>query len=157
MTFFEPRFFLLKTYFINSLLFSMRLLSNESTGGSIPARSKFGPLALALIIQGGLLGLAVFVVVLVPEFREDPEFVTKKKIYLPQKELEHKVALAAFQNAASSPMQIERISTAALLPDALPCCLICHRVRLIRLSKTLQPYSRMPCLGSRVFWVPCRV
>jgi len=120
MTFFERRFFLLKTYFINSLLFSMRLLLNESTGGSIPARSKFGPLALALIIQGGLLGLAVFVVVLVPEFREDPEFVTKKKIYLPQKELEHKVALAAFQNAASSPMQIERMSTTALLPDALP-------------------------------------
>jgi hypothetical protein len=98
----------------------MRLLSKESTRESKPRRSKFGPLVLALLIQGGLLCLAVFVVVLVPEFREDPEFVAKKKIYLPQKELEHKVALAEFQNAASSPMQMERISTAALLPDALP-------------------------------------
>jgi hypothetical protein len=98
----------------------MRLLSKESTNESKTRRSKFGPLVLALLIQGGLLFVAVFVVVLVPEFRDDPEFVAKKKIYLPQKELEHKVALAAFQNAASSPMQLERISTAALLPDAMP-------------------------------------
>jgi hypothetical protein len=98
----------------------MRLPSKESTRESKPRRSKFGPLVLALLIQGGLLCLAVFVVVLVPEFRSDPEFVAKKKIYLPQKELEHKVALAAFQNAASSPMQMERISTAALLPDSMP-------------------------------------
>jgi hypothetical protein len=83
-------------------------------------RSKLGPLLLALLIQVGLLLIAVFVVVLVPEFKSDPEFVAKKKIYLPQKELEHRVAVAEFQNAASSPMQMERISTAALLPDALP-------------------------------------
>lgn len=98
----------------------MRLLAKESTTESKPRRSKFGPLVLALLIQGGLLCLAVFVVVLIPEFHSDPEFVAKKKIYLPQKELEHKVALAEFQNAASSPMQLERISTAALLPDAMP-------------------------------------
>lgn len=98
----------------------MRLRSKESSAESQPRRSKFGPLVLALLIQGGLLFVAVFVVVLVPEFRDDPEFVAKKKIYLPQKELEHKVALAEFQNAASSPMQLERISTAALLPDAMP-------------------------------------
>ncbi len=72
------------------------------------------------MIQAGLLFVAVFVVVLVPEFKSDPEFVARKKIYLPQKELEHKVALAEFQNAASSPMQMERIRTSALLPDALP-------------------------------------
>ena len=98
----------------------MRLRSKESSDESQPRRSKFGPLVLALLIQGGLLFVAVFVVVLVPEFRDDPEFVAKKKIYLPQKELEHMVALAEFQNAASSPMQLERISTAALLPDAMP-------------------------------------
>ena len=67
-----------------------------------------------------MLCMAVFVVVLVPDAKPDSAFVARKKIYLPQKELEHKVALAAFQNAASSPMQIERISTAALLPDAIP-------------------------------------
>jgi len=111
---------LLFTYLFSSLTYCMRLLAKESATGSKPRRSKFGPLLLALLIQGVLLGLAVFVVVLVPEFRSDPEFVAKKKIYLPQKELQHQVALAAFQNAASSPLQMERISTAALLPDALP-------------------------------------
>ena len=83
-------------------------------------RSKSGPLLLALLIQAVLLCIAVFVVVLVPDTKPNSAFVVKKKLYLPQKELEHKVALAAFQNAASSPMQIERISTAALLPDAMP-------------------------------------
>ncbi|HBR92929.1 MAG TPA: hypothetical protein DEA90_02065 [Opitutae bacterium] len=92
----------------------------HSSAESAPKRSKLGPLALALLIQVGLLFLAVFVVVLVPEFKSDPEFVARKKIYLPQKELEHKVALAEFQNAASSPMQLERISTQALLPDSMP-------------------------------------
>jgi hypothetical protein len=77
-------------------------------------------MALAILFQVGLLLLAVFVVVLVPEFKTDPEFVARKKIYLPQKELEHKVALAEFQNAASSPLQLERLSTQALLPDSLP-------------------------------------
>lgn len=94
--------------------------SANSSTETAPKRSKIGPLALALLIQLGLLFLAVFVVVLVPEFKSDPEFVARKKIYLPQKELEHKVALAEFQNAASSPMQMERISTQALLPEAMP-------------------------------------
>lgn len=75
---------------------------------------------MALLIQAVVLFIALFVVVLVPSFDQDPEFIAKKKIYLPQKELEHKVALAEFQNAASSPMQMERISTSALLPDSMP-------------------------------------
>ncbi|MGJ8637976.1 MAG: hypothetical protein ACSHYA_01165 [Opitutaceae bacterium] len=94
--------------------------SSPESALKLPRRSKIGPLALALMIQAGLLFVAVFVVVLVPEFKDDPEFVARKKIYLPQKELEHKVALAEFQNAASSPMQMERISTSALLPDSMP-------------------------------------
>ncbi|PXA03171.1 hypothetical protein DDZ13_13180 [Coraliomargarita sinensis] len=98
----------------------MQSTSAETSIESRPKRSKLGPLALAIILQVGLLFLAVFVVVLVPEFKSDPEFVARKKIYLPQKELEHKVAVAEFQNAASSPMQLERISTQALLPDSLP-------------------------------------
>jgi hypothetical protein len=98
----------------------MQSASTHSPTEAAPKRSKLGPLALALLIQVGVLFLAVFVVVLVPEFKSDPEFVARKKIYLPQKELEHKVALAEFQNAASSPMQLERISTQALLPDAMP-------------------------------------
>lgn len=83
-------------------------------------QSKFGPLALAFIIQAVILCIAVFIVVLAPDAETNSAFVAKKKLYLPQKELEHKVALAAFQNATSSPMRIERISTAALLPDSMP-------------------------------------
>jgi hypothetical protein len=98
----------------------MQPASANSSNENIAKRSKIGPLALALCIQVGLLFFAVFVVVLVPEFKSDPEFVARKKIYLPQKQLEHKVALAEFQNAASSPMQLERISTQALLPDNMP-------------------------------------
>lgn len=98
----------------------MPVFSKQLTSESTPFRSKIGSLALALLIQGLLLCLAIFVVVLVPDFRADPEFIATKKIYLPQKELEHTVALAAFQNAANSTMRMERIHTAALLPDALP-------------------------------------
>ncbi|MFT5836540.1 MAG: hypothetical protein ACI9ZV_000035 [Candidatus Azotimanducaceae bacterium] len=98
----------------------MQSASANNSIETAPKRSKLGPLALALLIQVGLLFLAVFVVVLVPDFKSDPEFFARKKIYLPQKELEHKVALAEFQNATSSPMQLERISTQALLPDAMP-------------------------------------
>jgi hypothetical protein len=98
----------------------MQSTSAATSTESRPKRSKLGPLALAIVLQVALLFFAVFVVVLVPEFKSDPEFVARKKIYLPQKELEHKVAVAEFQNAASSPMQLERISTQALLPDSLP-------------------------------------
>lgn len=98
----------------------MPVFFEQLTARLRPLHSKFGSLLLALLIQALLLCVAVFVVVLVPDFRADPEFVATQKIYLPQKELEHKVALAAFQNAARSPTQIERISTAALLPDTLP-------------------------------------
>lgn len=97
----------------------MAIRASSTREQAKPRRSKLGPLALALMIQAGLIFVALFVVV-VPEFKSDPEFVAKKKIYLPQKKLEHKVAMAEFQNAASSPMQLERISTAALLPDAMP-------------------------------------
>ena len=96
------------------------MVAISHTANKPPRRSKLGPLALALMIQAVLLLVAVFIVVAIPEFKKDPEFVARKKIYLPQKELEHKVALAEFQNAASSPMQLERISTSALLPDSLP-------------------------------------
>lgn len=96
------------------------MTSDSQSASRSPRRSKVGPLALALMIQLGILFVAVFVVVVVPSFDEDPEFVSRKKVYLPQKELEHKVALAEFQNAVSSLMQLERISTTALLPDSMP-------------------------------------
>lgn len=118
-------FCLFKTFTIcldkNDLLtFPMPLSFKTFVRISIYNRSKFGPLALAFLIQAALLCVAVFVVVLAPEAKPNSAFVVKKKLYLPQKELEHKVALAAFQNATASPMQIGRISTAALIPNSMP-------------------------------------
>ncbi len=111
--------FAIEGWFVHFSILMATVCSKETLSRK-PMRSKVEPLLLALLIQVGLLLIAVFVVVLVPEFKSQPEFVAKKKIYLPQKQLEHKVALAEFQNAASSPMQMDRIRTSALLPDALP-------------------------------------
>jgi len=83
-------------------------------------RFKVGPLIWALIIQVGLLLVAVFVVVVIPGIKKDPEFVAKKTIYLPQRELEHSVALAEFQQVASKPVLMERLTTEALLSSDMP-------------------------------------
>lgn len=86
-----------------------------------PARKKpFGALFTAIIIQLALLSLTLFVVVFVPSRKEDPQFSSKKSIYLPQRKLEHKMAVANFQQAAQSPMQMEKIQVARMTPDNLP-------------------------------------
>lgn len=74
----------------------------------------------ALATQTGLLLIAVFVIVLEPLFRSDPEFTARKTIYLPQKVLEQSVALSEFQQAASKPMLMDRLTTSALTPTDLP-------------------------------------
>jgi len=74
----------------------------------------------AIATQVVLLLIAVFVVVLKPFFRDDPEFTTRKTIYLPQKVLDHSVALSEFQQAASKPMLMDRLTTSALMPTNLP-------------------------------------
>ena len=79
-----------------------------------------GPLFLAIAIQVVLLLLTVFVVVLVPSGKEDPQFSAKKSIYLPQRKLEHKMAVAEFQQAAKSPLQMEKIQVAKMMPTHLP-------------------------------------
>jgi len=81
---------------------------------------KFGPLIWALIIQVGILLAAVFVVVVIPSIKKDPEFVAKKTIYLPQRELEHSVALSEFQQVASKPALMERLTTEALISADMP-------------------------------------
>lgn len=83
-------------------------------------RAKLRPLFLAIIVQAVLLLGAVFVVVLVPQLRKEPEFVAKKTIYLPQRELEHQMALAEFQQAASSPIQMERLQTSSMIDSSMP-------------------------------------
>tara|TARA_B100001123_G_C15109893_1_gene947020 strand:- start:664 stop:930 length:267 start_codon:yes stop_codon:yes gene_type:complete len=56
-----------------------------------------GALGLGYNHLDRILLCAVFVVVVVPNFKRDPEFVAKKTIYRSQKELEHSLALSEFQ------------------------------------------------------------
>lgn len=79
--------------------------------------SKLGPLGIALCLQFLIILLATFVIVLVPESPAPAQFSAKKAIYLPHVEREHRAALAAYETAVSAPMQLQRIETAALLPD----------------------------------------
>jgi len=81
---------------------------------------KIGPLVWALIIQIGLLLVAVSIVVVIPKIKNDPEFVAKKSIYLPQRELEHSIALSEFQQVASKPALLDRLTTESLLNPDLP-------------------------------------
>jgi len=77
-------------------------------------------LILAIAVQAAILLLTVFVVVFVPSDDAEPAFIAAKTIYLPQRELEHRVHLAEHQQVMSKPQRIERLSTAALLNDTLP-------------------------------------
>lgn len=85
-----------------------------------PPFRRCGPLILALIVQGALLLVTAFVVVVIPSTRSEPEFTAVPTIYLPQRELEHRVALAEFQQVSSKPPLMERLTSAALLPEGLP-------------------------------------
>lgn len=85
-----------------------------------PKRKVVGPLFLAVAIQVLLVSLTVFVVVFVPSRKEDPKFSAKKTIYLPQRELEHRMAMAEFQQAARSPMQMEKIKVDRMTPTSMP-------------------------------------
>lgn len=83
-------------------------------------RGKGRSLFAAIAVQIALVALTVGVVVIAPKLREDPEFVAKKTIYLPQRELEHQAAMAEFQQAASAPLTIQKLTTQSLLSDPLP-------------------------------------
>ncbi|MEZ5275945.1 MAG: hypothetical protein R3F07_06170 [Opitutaceae bacterium] len=96
------------------------VVSAGSPGRSAGRRVRADTLLYAVIVQIGLLLVTVFIVVLRPSAAVDPAFEGKPTIRMPQRELEHRVALAEFQQMAASPMQIERLSTSALTPDGLP-------------------------------------
>lgn len=83
-------------------------------------RGKKGSLLAAIILQVVLVAMTVVVVVIVPKTQRDPEFVAKKTIYLPQRELEHQAAMAEFQQAASAPLTVDKLTTESLLSDPLP-------------------------------------
>ena len=90
------------------------------TGAQKGRSLKTGPLFLALCFQGVLLLGTAFVVVIAPLYRNEPEFSSHKTIYLPQRELEHREAVAELQQVASPPVMMERLTTTSLLPDRLP-------------------------------------
>ncbi|WP_269540143.1 vWA domain-containing protein [Cerasicoccus fimbriatus] len=83
-------------------------------------RSKKGAFVAAIFIQVLLVAVTVGIVVIAPKLAEDPAFVAKKTIYLPQRELEHQAAIAEFQQSASAPLTVDKLSTESLLADPLP-------------------------------------
>jgi len=85
-------------------------------------KSRLLSLTQAVVLIVLFLLCARFVTVLVVSLREDPVFTAPKTIYLPQRELEHQMAVAEFQNAAATPATIPALTTESLLADipALP-------------------------------------
>ncbi|GHB97541.1 vWA domain-containing protein [Cerasicoccus arenae] len=83
-------------------------------------RSKSRSFIAAIILQVVLVALTVVIVVIAPKLAEEPSFIAKKTIYLPQRELEHQAAMAEFQQAASAPLTLEKLTTLSLLSDPLP-------------------------------------
>lgn len=83
-------------------------------------RWRIGPLALALAVQAGLLLLTMFIAIVIPASRDEPEFTAAPAVFLPQRELEHRVALAEFQQVAGQPPLMNRLTSAALMPEGLP-------------------------------------
>jgi len=77
-------------------------------------------LVYALVAQGVVLALAVGVVVMRPLLREDPVFEGTARISLPQRELDHRAAVAEWQEAAGGVPPLEKLATSALLPPELP-------------------------------------
>lgn len=76
----------------------------------------------AVLVIALILLSARFVTVLVTSFREEPVFSAPKTIYLPQRELEHQMAVAEFQNAAATPATVPALTTESMLANmpALP-------------------------------------
>jgi len=77
-------------------------------------------LGQAVLVIAFILLTSGFVTVLVTSFREEPAFTAPKTIYLPQRELEHQMAVAEFQNAAATPATIPQLTTESLLANTPP-------------------------------------
>lgn len=96
----------------------------QRRAGSNTARKKslWVSVVQAFVVIVVLLLAARFVTVLVLSFKEDPDFSAPKTIYLPQRQLEHQMAVSEFQNAAATPATIPQLTTENLLATvpALP-------------------------------------
>ena len=82
-------------------------------------RWSVGPLFLALGAQAFVLLMAVYVIVIGPIFESEPVFTAKKTIYLPQRELEHRMSVAAFEEATASPVMLNKLRTESLVSNDL--------------------------------------
>jgi len=83
-------------------------------------RGKSGPFVVAVALQVLLLVIAAAVVVFVPSSREEPVFVAERTIYLPQRELDHRMAVAEFEQSATSPVTLDKIAVDTMADHALP-------------------------------------
>ncbi len=93
--------------------------------GSPPAprpwrRFRKDTLAYALLAQAVVLLGAVYITVIQPLLRSDPEFTAAPRIQLPQRELEHRAAVAEWQQLSGGVPPLEKLVTSALLPPELP-------------------------------------
>lgn len=82
--------------------------------------SRLLSLGQAVLVIAFILLASGFVTVLVTSFRKEPAFTAPKTIYLPQRELEHQMAVAEFQNAAATPATIPQLTTESLLANTPP-------------------------------------
>ena len=99
-----------------------RFRAKLENGSRTRRKSRLFSLTQAILAIALLLLCARFVTVLVTSFREEPVFTAPKTIYLPQRELEHQMAVTEFQNAAATPATIPALTTESLLANmpALP-------------------------------------
>ena len=84
-------------------------------GDSIRKKALWLSLIQAITVILFILLSARYVTVLVLSLKEEPVFSAPKTIYLPQRELEHQMAVAEFQNAAATQATIPTLTTESLL------------------------------------------
>ena len=92
-----------------------RYQSRGEKGDSIRKKALWLSLVQAVAVILFILLSARYVTVLVLSLKEEPVFSAPKTIYLPQRELEHQMAVAEFQNAAATPTTIPALTTESLL------------------------------------------
>lgn len=87
-----------------------------------PVRRRFrkDTLVYAVVVQAAVLLVAVSIVVIRPLIRSEPEFVASSVVHLPQRELEHRAAVAELQQMAGGVPPLDKLVTQALLPPELP-------------------------------------
>lgn len=79
-----------------------------------------GAMFSAIAIQSLLLFVAIFVVVMLPSQKEEPNFQAKHDVSLPHEDLNHQMDMDEFFQASSPVFQPERISLENVVPNIPP-------------------------------------